>query len=248
MDDKTLDEFSSQILIVVTTYNRPTITQLALKNITETKRKAALWVLDDHSTEYDLDFLRATAFDATRIERRQEKLGVEYQRLTTQLEAFETDYKFIYHTDNDAIHDPDWITRLAQIYDMFKSNPICLYNTPFHMQHTVKVLDQFALAARKFCPGISFFYDQSLLKPSAHLIADIVKGPLKTNWDYYVSHFINMPTVTSLVSYVEHFGADGLHNSDFERDRALCPTPYLLRNRQGIIDYLMLNSAKIKTS
>jgi hypothetical protein len=238
-----LDDFSSQILIVVTTHNRANITELTLKNLTATKRQAGLWVLDDHSSEYDLDFLKSAAPTAERVERRDKKLGIDYQRFLTQLEAFETQYKYIYHTDNDAIHDPDWIARLHQLSLVYPQNPICLYNTIFHLKNTVKVIEAMAIAARKFCPGISFFYDQEKLRPSKHLILELLNTTkLKTNWDFYFSHLLGQLTVTSLMSYVEHFGAGGLHNTDFDRDRAFSPTPYLVGVRPEIIKFLITSN------
>jgi len=239
MDTTTLDQFSSDLLIVVTTHNRAKITALSLENLDKTKRQAGLWVLDDHSTEYDLDFLRVAAPTAERIERREKKLGIDYQRFHCQLEAFQTRYKYIYHTDNDAIHDPDWITRLYQIHNAYKNAPICLYNTVFHIRNTISVGEALAIATRKFCPGISFFYPQAMLEPKADQIKQLLEAPLRTNWDFYFGHFLNSPTVTSLMSYVEHFGAGGIHNNDYDRDRAYSPTPYLFLQRQKIIDYLV---------
>lgn len=234
-----IEKFSSEILVVVTTYNRPKITELALRNLSASSLKAGLWILDDHSTEYDLDFLRAAAPHAERVERREKKVGIDHQRFLCQLEAFETDYKYIYHTDNDAFHDPDWIARLCQIHTAFKNVPICLYNTVFHIKNTMKIVEELAVALRKFCPGISFFYPQSLLQPSASRIKQLLTSPLTTNWDFYFGTFLGKPTATSLMSYVEHFGAGGIHNSDYDRDRAFSPTPYLLTERQKIIEVLL---------
>lgn len=234
-----LDDFSAKLLIVVTTYNRAKATELTLNNLIQTRRKAALWVLDDQSTEYDIHFLKKAALGAERVEQREKNLGVDRQRFLTQLEALNTDFKYIYHTDNDAIHDSNWIARLYQIHSVFAANPICLYNTVFHVKHTIKLIEQMALAARKYCPGISFFYPQDLIRPNAKLIEELFNtSVLQTNWDFYFGHLIGAPTLTSLVSFVEHFGAQGLHNNDFERDRALSPTPELMLNRQKIIDLL----------
>jgi hypothetical protein len=45
--------------------------------------------------------------------------------------------------------------------------------------------------------------------------------------------------VTSLISYVEHFGKWGFHNKgSFDRDRALCPTVYLTSIRDATLEHI----------
>jgi hypothetical protein len=62
------------------------------------------------------------------------------------------------------------------------------------------------------------------------------------NWDYIAPALLGMPILTTQESYLEHFGAvpGSMHTGagNWDRDRALNPTPYLAAQRKRIIDYL----------
>ena len=229
------EEFQKNILIVMTTFNRKAVTEICLKNIYDHKGSATLWVFDDYSTEYDLNYLKLIAPNAE-FHRPQIKYGIEQLRLYIQLLASKTEYKFIYHIDNDCYHDPGWAKQLYKIYQQHKGL-IGLYNTMHHFHRTIEAKGEYIL--RKACPGISFFYEQSKM----------LKIPtLYNSWDFVFGDILG-PAAISTNSYVEHFGANGMHNGDFESDRASNPTPWLIAERERILkilqpdkkDYIVLN-------
>ena len=224
------DEFVKSTLIVMTTFNRKDITEICVKNIHEHKRDASLWIVDDHSTEYDINWLQSIAPNAT-IVQFTEKLGIEKLRYNIQVETLKTEYKFVYHTDNDAFHDPLWLVRLYELY--YHNVPVLgLYNTNHHFKHTVKEYSNYIL--RSACAGISFWIEQEKIKS--------LPTEFNDSWDYEFCNMLGKRAVVSEVSFVEHFGGGGIHNRDFERDRAYNPTTFLKNERPRILKLLGVDS------
>jgi len=221
-----LSDFRRQILILVSTYNRRDVTKLCLSNLCGTKSTASLWLYDDCSSEYGEEFLREAAPCAEKIFRAEKNMGIDRLRYRMHLDALESPYRFVYHTDNDAFHDPHWIHRLHEISQIYQG-PIGLYNSRFHIGR-----QRGGLVLSRSCPGISFFYDKNLIpKETAEAL---LTSPPRNSWDYVFGDLLKEIAI-SQQSYVEHFGANGLHNSDFERDRAMNPTPYLRKMRPHLL-------------
>jgi hypothetical protein len=222
---ESFDEFCKNILIVMTTFNRGDVTKLALENIDASRLNARLMVLDDHSTEFSLDDLKSWT-RSSGVLRLPSKLGINHLRVVAHRIAESGNLKYIYHIDNDAIHDPDWLYRL---YDMRKKFRGCLglYNTAHHFMRTIQEYNDVVL--RTSCAGISLFYD----------VADIKKVPetFNNSWDFVFGDILGH-TFVSKVSFVEHLGAGGIHNKDFERDRAHNPTPWLVKERERLLKIL----------
>lgn len=233
-----VDEFSSQLLIILTTFNRKKITELSVKNILESKRKATIWVADDKSSDYNKEFL-ASISNNSKIIIPEKKLSVEYFRFKLILQALDTNFKYVYHTDNDMIHDPNWVERLYQINYFLPEYPISLFNSTFHRMVNEQQVPELDLVVRPFCPGASFFLNQEFLTPFKEEIKNLSESSkLETTWDFYLSRIVSKPVLVSKTSYVEHFGAGGMHNNDFDRDRATTPTEYLKSIRENIISVL----------
>ena len=217
----------------MTTYNRKSITEVCLKNMEAVKGEATLWVVDDHSTEYGLNELQAIA-PTSIIKRYPKKLGIEKLRSKIQQDALKTKFKYIYHTDNDAFHDPIWLERLFEIHKQHNTL-IGLFNSEHHANRDMRFANQLAsinVKYRRACPGISFFFNMSLLKE----IPEVKKGQC---WDFIFGDKL-LPAAISVTSYVEHLGADGLHNKSFDHDRAVNPTIWLQKQRKILIDQLKL--------
>jgi hypothetical protein len=64
-----------------------------------------------------------------------------------------------------------------------------------------------------------------------------VQVPDGRGWDgFYSREIACRKVVTSLVSFVEHYGKWGFHNKgNFDRDKAMNPTKYLFSGRQETI-------------
>lgn len=219
------ESFKKSILIVMTTFNRADMTKLALKNIDSTRQGVALTILDDHSTEYSLDELKSWTSSHAVI-RPQKKLRINLLRVEAHKLAQAGNYKYVYHIDNDAIHDPCWVHRLYIMRRNYRG-VLCLYNTRHHFSQTIKESSDFLFRAST--PGLSFFYEVSQLDP--------IPTSFNNSWDFVFGDILG-PSCVSKVSYVEHFGAGGIHNHDFERDRAENPTLFLEKERPLIIQKL----------
>jgi len=219
------EDFCENTVIAFATFNRKKITEICLSQISKTKNNASLWVYDDHSTEMDQSYIKSIAPDAEFFMPPQ-KLGINKLRFVIHNDVKLSKFKFVYHTDNDAYHDPNWIKKLYELYKEHKM-PISLYNTKHHFKNTIEEKKLFSI--RKQAPGISFFYDISSM-PN-------IEKHTHPNWDISFSQHVGRFIVTNQ-SYVEHFGANGIHNKDYEKDRAENPTEWLVAERSRILKIL----------
>jgi len=246
-----------KLLICMPVFNRKKITELSLKNLQKYKRDSTLWVFNDWSTEYDNDFIepycdKVFKLDVSKLpvvgnEANLKGMGVQHLRWY-QLRLFlKTDYDALYFTDNDAIHDPDF---LDVINDMPKENPISLYNSCLygrdytgptkHLDKKLSLEEVTGFYATRYAGGISHFYTREMVEVVVRILDSRPKDP-DYSWDYEMLDMLNKKICITKTSYVEHFGAGGLHSGheDFTHDRAIAPTGYLQNIRQPIVDYLL---------
>ena len=246
-----------KILICVSVYNRKKITELVLENINKYKKDATLWVYNDWSTEYDNDFLEPLCDKVIKLppsnkivvknESNKNGMGITHMRWYQFREFLKQDeYNYIYFTDSDALHDPDFIDRLKVLHSKYKLKnnekmPLSLYNTPWHSQSNNLLKEGSDVYMRKTAPGISQLYSKDMVQKLVDNLNKLDKDPIYA-WDYFFTETIKIPFLTSKVSYVEHFGAtkDSMHTPEgqWDRDRAINPSPYLKDIRDNIIAYL----------
>lgn len=237
------------ILISVPVFNRKKITELSLENLKKYKGDNKLVVYNDHSTDYTTDFLNPLCDEAIKLPK---KLGVQHLRwyqFRNFIKPENDEFKFLYLTDNDTLHDPNFIDILMKTYSKYMlpnrmKLPIGMYNTIYHSHIGNKVFENNEVYMRRTMPGVSMFYDKDMVK----IIVDTLnkqKVDPDYAFDYRCIEYLNRPVICTKTSYVEHYGQSGLHTpntgqkSDFDRDRALNPTEYLQSNREAVIDYLM---------
>lgn len=212
-----------KIWITVPTWNRKETAEVIIPNIAEYKKEHFLHISDDHSTAYNPHELFKDYADKIDIVPR--KMGVQKLRCWEFREFLKTDYDLIYMTDSDALHDPNYIDRLLELYNYTKS-PVCLYNTKWHKSSTISHEKDLDFYWRRTMPGVSQLYDREMVEK----IVDILnkKGDPVYAWDYRVVEFLKTKVVTSKTSYVQHFGGpNSIHNKTLHQDVALEPTPYL---------------------
>ncbi len=152
-----------RILIVVSAYNRKKITALALRQIRRFMTPdCRLHVYNDHSSEYDSSFLSFYADDVTRLP---EKMGIDKLRWF-QLRAFlETDFEYLYLTDNDVIHDPDYLTVFDRLYEMEKRRmPVSLFHNIFMLQTRLLLYYRNGIFIKTSAPGASMFLDRKMVE------------------------------------------------------------------------------------
>lgn len=224
-----------RIWITVSTFNRKKITEISIKQLVKHKQDSFVHVTDDISTDYDLDWIRSLGVD--QVENPPEKYGIDKIRAWELKKFLDTDYDLLYFTDNDAFHDPNYVNILKHAYDKFKK-PVSLYNSIYHRECEEFLDNDFI--SRKTIPGISQLYDRDAAKKIDDLID--IKFPNGIGmWDYMFIDMIEIKPVTSITSYVQHYGANGLHSGplDYEKDRASSPTQYLTDTREEILKKLL---------
>jgi len=232
-----------KVLIEVQCYNRKIITEKCLKHLNMYKKNAYLQVINDYSTEYDNQWLLQYADNVIQYE---EKLNINRLKYRTFKNFLNSNYDFLYMTDNDAIHDPDFMNQLFKMYYQSNCLPVTLYRSSFikkcKVYNIVKLIPNGEIRKGLF-GGISTFLSRSHIE-------NIVKNLPSTEneWDYNTQYeawdskiqrwasnsFFAIPQN----SYVEHFGIDGQNHKLFESDQGLDLSPYLYNIKNIIINEL----------
>lgn len=228
------------ILVIVNAYNRKNITQLSLA---QTKRYMTSWcclqVYNDHSSEYDNSFLLPYADEVIQLPEKSDLAHLRWHQFRTFLQS---DYDFLYLTDNDVIHDPQYISALEAFYEIGKRKlPVSLYNSVFTLQPRMILLARNDILLKTTAPGCSMFFDRKMVKTIMARLDSADQHLKYLPWDNKVTALLGLPWVTPEISYLEHFGAGGISNTDYKRDTAINPTEYLRERRGQILRYLMQN-------
>lgn len=246
-----------RILICVPVYNRKDITELVLENLNKYKKDAKLWVYNDWSTEYDNDFLEPLCDKVIKLpesnkiviknEKNVKGMGVQNLRWFQFREfLLQDEFDMIYFTDSDALHDPNFIDVLKETYSKYKMKngekmPVSLYDTIWHSQPQNLLKDGNDVWMRKTAAGISHFYSKEMVNKIVDKLNRQIIDPTY-GWDYKAPEYLSLPFLTTKQSYVEHFGAvkESMHTPEgqWDRDRAINPTPYLIELRDSVIAYL----------
>lgn len=232
-----------KILIAVATHNRKRVTELSLRNLASAALNADIVVWDDCSTEYSVEWLRGLV---PNVVQSKQHCGIHALR-GIQLWHFlrETTYQRIYLTDTDVIHDPHWQVVAEELLQRHK-NPVCLFNTMCHARPMEPRLPGPTLAhERTTCPGVSVYLSREMVECIADRISVDNPGGSFGNWDFeLMDHFVKKGYrfTHSMISYLEHFGAGGMHNADYFADTAVLPTHHLKNARDLILPYLISSS------
>jgi tetratricopeptide (TPR) repeat protein len=230
-------ESSKKILIVVSAFNRKKITALSLK---QTHRymipDCHLQVYNDQSTEYDSSFLSSYADDVIELP---EKLGIDKLRWLQFRKFLDTDFDYLYLTDNDVIHDPHYLDILDTLYEKGKRKlPVSLFNSIFTSRPHMALYHKNNMFLKTTAPGISMFYNRQMVEKIMTISEKMGNVFDYLPWDNRAIAFLGLPWITPEISYLEHFGFSGMHNDNYERDRAINPTKYLQGIRDIILEYL----------
>jgi hypothetical protein len=255
-DHEAVKALSRKTLITPLTYNRRGTVEMCIGATNRHKMEAKLYIHDDGSDEYDEEWLAQFCDRVYRHERSMGgKRGVKNLRsnITKSVlgdfkpeifkpwldEDFGSDGpEYLYHVDSDGLHDPHFFYRLHEIMGMYPNwGTICLYNAKFHSPRGKRtengVIDPYT-SVRGMAAGISMFFRMKSFRDNPKK----VQVPDGRGWDgFYSREIACRKVVTSLVSFVEHYGKWGFHNKgNFDRDKAMNPTKYLFEGRPATID------------
>jgi len=223
------EEFCRNLVIAFVTFNRKEVTEICLDQINKTKFGSTLVVYDDCSDDFDVGFLKRVSKDAI-VKRMDRPTGVGGVRSEIHNE-FKKEFRFIYHTDNDAYHDPNWMYRLHELYTRYKL-PTGLF-TLGKRHHIIKEMG--GESVNRMCQGVSFFYDFGSLEGIKY--NKKVDPRTSPGWDNMTSRVLKR-FIVSGVSYLEHFGANGLTTREYSDNRAYNPTMWLQNMRDSVIESL----------
>jgi len=256
-DHEAVLELSRKTLIAPATFNRMGTVELCVGATNKHKLEAKQYIHDDGSDEYDEKWLAQFGDRVFRHPRSVGgRTGVKNLRsniVKSILGDFEPDTfkpwikedfgekgpEYLYMVDSDGYHDPHFFYRLHEIMELSPSfGAICLYNAKFHSPRRGKkdVENASNTTVRPMGAGISMFFKMESFTANPTK----VQVPDRRGWDGFYSYEIaKRKVVTSLVSFVEHFGKWGFHNKgNFDRDRALRPTKHLFGVRPAGVEKL----------
>lgn len=226
-----------KILIVVPVFNRKKITALALDQMMRYKAGYChVQVYNDHSSEYDNAFLVEHADEVIQLP---EKMGIDRLRWYQFRKFLQTDFDCLYMTDGDVIHDPGYIALLEELYLAGEQQlPVSLFHSIFTMQPGMILYYKKGLFLKSSAPGNSMFFDRKMVEKIL-VTLEKTSGVLDyLPWDNKAIACLRLPWITPEQSYLEHFGAAGVNNDNYERDRAINLTGYLRERREPILKYL----------
>ena len=257
-DPVAVQELSSETVICPATFDRKGTVKACVGATNQHKMNAKMYIHDDGSTQYDEEWLQQFG---DRVFRHKHgfggKRGVKDLRSNIvksllgnfKPEVFKPWLKedfgeegptYLYMMDSDGYHDPHFFYRIHEIMELYpKWGTICLYNARFHSPKHNRpegnVID-YDTVVRGMSAGISMFFRLQSFRDNPGK----VQVPDRRGWDgFYSREIAGRKVVTSLISYVEHFGKWGFHNKgSFDRDRAMCPTAYLTSIRDATVEQI----------
>ena len=233
-----------KVLIEVQCYNRKTITEIVLNQIKRYKGIADLHIVNDHSTEYDSEWLKQFSDNIIEYDKKATINVLKYRSFKRFLES---DYDYFYMCDNDAFHDPGFLDKLFSIYHQSSNLPVTLYRSSFikkcGVYRTVKKIPNGDIRHGLF-GGISTFLDRKHIEnivenlPSTE--QEWITLTKSTAWDSMIQDWAsNKLFAVPHMSHVEHYGWKGQNHTEWVSDVALNPTPYLEQTYDSIKDKII---------
>lgn len=209
------------ILIIVSTFNRPDLTGVMLDSLKRCKSEASdVLILDDNSDKMCSD---RTALDwllrwGWPVERREVRAGVgkaALARFTRFLEASEQ-YRYLCALDSDLIFGAKFEYRLRQLWEVTK-NPELLTVVTGYRSTTQTVLEEHDDWVNvDGVGGAVQFMDRATVQA---VIGSMPSGWWKHNWDHCISRIFARKIATRR-SLAEHLGVHGSGANGISHDVA----------------------------
>ena len=228
-----------RIYIAVPCFNRGKILRQCVPTIFAGKKAGdQVNLYNDHSTEYSSEWLRHFCDFVYESDR---SIGIEEQRKWHFRDFWENRgaFQYLYLTDSDALHDPNWRSQALGLFHEHGRHPVCLYNTEAHASiigNTIEDLLEENVVWRKYAPGISWLLSVDHVDQIVHY-----KGEIRS-WDWNCCDILGRRMAISRTSYVDHIGHGGMHHppdGGFDGgDRALNPTDWLREKRAEVVEAL----------
>ena len=214
----------------MSTFNRPKITSLCLKQLSKTKPKGAkIQCWDARSTEYTTQDLYEWGADEVYKSLSQVNDG---QNRAIQLTHFinkEHD-ELIYLVDNDAFHAAGWHKQLMRLWNKHK-RITTLFNAGEHRSFS----EEGEAVFKKTCGGISMLLSREVVSKNKY-------DHLTSSYDWAIPKWWDF-VVCSKESFVAHLDFLGLHSVKSKTGVCLGvnPNKYLVDMSQAIKDAIKID-------
>ena len=200
--------------IGVSTYNRRHLVELCAASLCSSSipHDTPLIVVDDVSTEYDVDYLRSIFPKFADVRRRPKNSGgASFANRDLMRQLLETDVEAVLLLDSDLLVKSNFLEcGISLLHDT--DGVLSLFNTPNHPE--IGARGPFVLKAAVGCAGTLWRRDVA-----AKMFAAVSAGP---QWDWRFSDFLVKSGVEicvvrdSLVQHIGYFyGQNCLHTGDF---------------------------------
>lgn len=220
--------------IHLTTYNRKELTFRSIKNMKKCISSAShlfnkingdiFHIHDDNSSEYNLSFLAEHADLVTKSNR----VGIQEIMLNKLLEFKHIKFDYLYHFDNDVLHD---INALEMLFTLHQQThlPVTLLNTKYHSYENNILERNESYFIQKSFSGTSLFLSKNnLLNIQDSTLLDL-KQTSSNDWDWHISKLLGK-FVCPKDSYSDHYiTSNSLHTTYDDVGRNL--TPFLTQQR-----------------
>jgi hypothetical protein len=225
------------ILIEVHCYNRRAITEIVLRQLYENRRGHDMLIVNDHSTEYDNQWLSQWATKTLSYPNKESINTLKHRAFKHFLD---TDYTHLYMCDNDAFHTSDYIAQLDYLHRETHGLPVTLYRSSFIQEkysHVSTVIEEHPdyEIRRGLCGGISVLLSRAHVERIVHRMSPREwNGDTKPAWDSLIWEYLETPYAVPHMSYVEHYGAHGVNHKTMDSDHALNPSSEILNSDSHI--------------
>ena len=197
----------SDVAIYIKTHNRKGITEKCLERISQicSETGAVLFLIDDFSDEYDLDFLRQYTPHVRQMMNThlsiRERCGL--CRHDNLVEFKDSTFAYCYFTDNDVFHDRGFLDEGKRLELLYKE-PVTLYRSNIH----VKTHIEGCFYSQFQGTSLLFSKEGKFLEVSINSLEK--KSP--RGWDWRMGSYNKF--VFSEYSYVEHFQKDSVNSKN----------------------------------
>lgn len=201
--------------IRVLTHNRKDRVRHCLPSIAAGMRRGVdeLYVIDDQSTEYDVEYLKTLVPQATSIFRTARKSDHDMESLRRwDLTWFlhDSDADMLCCVDSDALCHRWWLREAKHLMRQY-GHPVSMFNPALH--HADYTIGEYKGAIlRTLGQGVCFCFSRAHVETVLHKTTEEEMN--SAGWDWVASRALGKICVAN-PSLVEHLGWGGAHSRDY---------------------------------
>lgn len=196
-----------KITIGITTYNRKEYLLKFKESLYASKNidKCKIRVYDDHSTEYDIHFLREIFPSAELIVRNIKNMGSDKNIRLMYKDFLKTNDDILINADSDLIFHPDWFDFVEENFK-YTDGVLSLYNSAEHPTIRTIEINNNLVCIKEHIGSAGTVFEKKIID---RIVKNIKPGK-KFDWRW--SRYLNKKRIRILVSnqsYIQHIGVEG---------------------------------------